>query len=251
MTDPWRQRIDVFGDGRAVIYEGDCLEILPTPAAGNVDAVVIDPPFGVEGGAGHDAIDRKRPLVYGTADMDTAKYVQTVCVPTIELCRELVPVVVVTPGVRCLWFYPRPDDMGCFWQPAGARRGPWGFHTFSPILYYGKDWRAGKGSTPTGYMLNEAAPECDHPCPKPRNAWRWLVDKACRRWGRAMDPMMGSGSTGVACVETGRSFIGIEINPDFFTVAHKRILDAAPLFTQARSERQGDAPLFEGREKPY
>ncbi len=38
-------KVDVFGDGRCILYCGDCLEILPTLAAGSVDAVVTDPPY--------------------------------------------------------------------------------------------------------------------------------------------------------------------------------------------------------------
>ena len=38
-----------------------------------------------------------------------------------------------------------------------------------------------------------------------------------------LDPFMGSGTTGVACVQTGRNFIGIEIDPTYFEIAKKRI----------------------------
>jgi len=41
-----------------------------------------------------------------------------------------------------------------------------------------------------------------------------------------LDPFMGSGTTGVACVQTGRKFIGIEIEPKYFEIAKKRIAQA-------------------------
>ena len=41
-----------------------------------------------------------------------------------------------------------------------------------------------------------------------------------------LDPFMGSGTTGVACAQTGRNFIGIEIDPGYFAIAEKRIHDA-------------------------
>jgi len=41
-----------------------------------------------------------------------------------------------------------------------------------------------------------------------------------------LDPFMGSGTTGVACVQTGRNFIGIEIDPKYFAIAEKRIKEA-------------------------
>jgi hypothetical protein len=45
-------------------------------------------------------------------------------------------------------------------------------------------------------------------------------------FGVVLDPFMGSGTTGVACVKTGRSFIGIELDEDYFNIACKRIQDA-------------------------
>ena len=41
-----------------------------------------------------------------------------------------------------------------------------------------------------------------------------------------LDPFMGSGTTGVACAQTGRNFIGIEIDPGYFEIAQRRIHDA-------------------------
>jgi DNA modification methylase len=44
--------------------------------------------------------------------------------------------------------------------------------------------------------------------------------------GLVLDPFMGSGTTGVACVQTGRDFIGIEIDPGYFKIAERRIKEA-------------------------
>ncbi len=41
-----------------------------------------------------------------------------------------------------------------------------------------------------------------------------------------LDPFMGSGTTGVACVQTGRRFIGIEFDPNYYAIAEKRIKEA-------------------------
>jgi DNA modification methylase len=52
-----------------------------------------------------------------------------------------------------------------------------------------------------------------------------LLRKCPKDW-MALDPFMGSGTTGVACVKEGRSFIGIEMDPDYFDIAVKRIREA-------------------------
>jgi site-specific DNA-methyltransferase (adenine-specific) len=53
-----------------------------------------------------------------------------------------------------------------------------------------------------------------------------LVEKFTNEGDTILDPFMGSGTTGVACVQTGRNFIGIEIEPKYFEIAEKRIAEA-------------------------
>ena len=49
---------------------------------------------------------------------------------------------------------------------------------------------------------------------------RWLVNKTD---GLVLDPFMGSGTTGLACIRTGRKFIGIEIDEHYFNIARRRL----------------------------
>jgi DNA modification methylase len=65
-----------------------------------------------------------------------------------------------------------------------------------------------------------------HPCPKPLKFVKWLIKKGSKEGDTILDPFMGSGTTGVACVQTGRNFIGCEIDPGYFKIAEKRIHDA-------------------------
>lgn len=214
-------RIETFGN--ATLYLGDCREILPTLP--KVDAVITDPPYGIEGGKGGDARNFGKGAYSGLFE-DSPEYIASACVPIIVACLEFAPAVAVTPGIRCLHLYPKPRDMGCFWTPAACTHGPWGMTTFQPILYYGKDWRAGKGALPSGKAVTEASEKNGHPCPKPIRAWTWLVDKVCPQGGSVFDPFMGSGTTAVSCEMTGRKFIGCEIDPRYFDIACRRIDDA-------------------------
>lgn len=54
----------------------------------------------------------------------------------------------------------------------------------------------------------------------------WLVKTYTSPGETVLDPFMGSGSTGVACVQTGRKFIGCELDPHFFDVAQNRLKKA-------------------------
>jgi DNA modification methylase len=55
---------------------------------------------------------------------------------------------------------------------------------------------------------------------------KWLIKSYSNEGDTILDPFMGSGTTGVACVQTGRNFIGIEIDPTYFAIAEKRIAEA-------------------------
>ena len=66
----------------------------------------------------------------------------------------------------------------------------------------------------------------NHPTEKPVNLCAFLMEKFSRPGDVVFDPFMGSGTTGVACLKTGRKFIGAELSADYFATAEKRIFDA-------------------------
>jgi hypothetical protein len=70
-----------------------------------------------------------------------------------------------------------------------------------------------------------------HPTEKPIDLFGYLIQKITDHGQTVLDPFMGSGTTGIACIRFGRRFIGIEIEPKYFDIACKRITEA---------QRQGD-----------
>ncbi len=70
-------------------------------------------------------------------------------------------------------------------------------------------------------------PDREHPTQKPVGVMMFSIEKAKLQEGETvLDPFMGSGTTGVACVRAGLNFIGIEIDPDYFAIAERRIKEA-------------------------
>jgi site-specific DNA-methyltransferase (adenine-specific)/modification methylase len=213
-------RIEQFG--HATLYLGDSREMLPL--VGNADVVVTDPPYGVNLGE-YTGTSRYRNTSYG-AFSDTEEYVRETCVPVIRDCLTISKRLAMTPGHRCMWLYPKPDDVGIWYNPASTNRGRWGFsYTNAFIFFYGKDPKnVGRGMIP-----NSLSGACDpvghieHPCPKPLKFAKWLVDRASLDGDVVLDPFMGSGTTGVAALQLGRKFIGIEIDPTYFDVACRRV----------------------------
>lgn len=88
-----------------------------------------------------------------------------------------------------------------------------------------------------------------HPTQKPVALLEYLIRTYTNEGETVLDNTMGSGSTGVAAMLTGRQFVGIEMDPGYFAIARQRIEDAA---RQARGEfrhiadnqTHGDLPLF-------
>ena len=87
----------------------------------------------------------------------------------------------------------------------------------------------------------EPAEKNGHPCPKPIRQVIWMVNRMTRNKDDSiLDPFMGSGTTGVAAIQLGRKFIGIEREPKYFDIACRRIEQAykqRPLF-EAEPQRQ-------------
>ena len=225
--------------GNATLYLGDCRDILPDLEM--VDAVVTDPPYGVNfQGKNTKKVSRKKQ---GYISEDDHK-------PALE-CFELwnTKRVVLTPGTRNLFDYPKPDDIGVIYYPAGAGLGKWGFNCSQPVLFYGKCpyLQKGLGHRPNSIISYEVAEKNGHPCPKPIRVMEWMVTKASLRKETILDPFMGSGTTGVACMNIDRHFIGIEKEPEYFEIACKRISDAESqgnLFGRERTKpEQVELPL--------
>ena len=62
-----------------------------------------------------------------------------------------------------------------------------------------------------------------HPTQKPVDLLEWLIKSYTNEHDVVLDNCMGSGSTGIACLNTNRDFIGMELNEEYFSVAKTRI----------------------------
>jgi len=200
---------------------GDCLEIMKSIPDKSIDLVLTDPPYGI----GYEYIgyeDTKENLV--------------------DLIKGFVPEVlrvakraVIFSGVQNICLYPQSDWIMSYSWNTTATYGKMGYNQWQPILFYGKDIR-GFGSV-NGILKSDSiklsgggsigflskCPKGKHPCPKPEIIIKKLTARLSNENDTILDPFMGSGTTGVACKELGRNFIGIEISSDYFAIAKKRI----------------------------
>jgi len=162
-----------------------------------------------------------------TAFVDDEPYLDRVVIPAIRMALSLSRRGIVTTGNRHSWKYPVPDDQGVWFNPAGTSRGKWGYQLSQPILFYGKDPRAGKGSTPSScWGHNDSVKHMknhDHPCPKPLKFVTWLILKGSLEEETILDPFMGSGTTLKAAKDNNRKAIGIDLEEKYCELAVKRL----------------------------
>jgi site-specific DNA-methyltransferase (adenine-specific) len=209
-------RIEHIGD--ATLYLGDCLEILPT--LGKVDAVVTDPvwpnvPPGLLQGS-----DRPFELF---ADFCMA-IPHSVKRLAIEMRNDSDPRFLFTvPGrfefIQVMWCqYVMPGYLG---RVLGGNE---------TVYVFGEPVKSGLGRRVIPSVSPKAQPDDrppnGHPCSRALVHQEFVVKWCSDEGETVLDPFMGSGTTGVACVKFGREFIGIEIEPKYFDIACRRI-DAA------------------------
>lgn len=196
--------------GDCTLYLGDCLEVLPTLAAGSIDAVVTDPPYGIsevwKGGASHGwGVARLATPHRNGWDKKPDKRV-------FELINSLDAKIIIWGGnyfelpISREWIvWTKPERN---FSLSEAELAWTNFDAPIRVIDY-----------------RRSDPDREHPTQKPLAVMKYCVEK-CNGSKVILDPFMGSGTTGVACVQTGRKFIGIEIDPKYFEIAVKRIKQA-------------------------
>lgn len=223
---------------------GDCREVLPGLHACVADVLCTDPGYGLDKGKGTLG---KRGRAARVTWSDTVEDVRQTYVPVVKRSLALTGGRgIVTPGTPHCFEYPKPRDIGCIYQPCSPGVSSWGRATWQPVLFYGKDPRAGKHLDPVSLVNVQPAEESIHPCPKPMVVARWMVRRAAMPGETIIDPFFGSGMFGVAAIMHGCSFIGCEINCEYFDEAVGRIqaaLDSQPLFRDVEPQ-ETQAEMF-------
>lgn len=214
--------------GDATLYLGDCREILPQ--LGKVDAVVTDPPYGVN-------------FSYLSHDDSPETYADLIA-PVWDWALVNARVVVSAVSIKNISVFPPPKWMLAWNKPGSTRRNALGgFNIWEPILVWGKA-RFVDDAIVLPDCANHSSDTGNHPCPKPLRLYEWLIGRATKPDETVLDPFMGSGTTGVACAKLGRRFIGIEIEPRYFDIACRRIEAAYAqprLFEEPRPRVQQEA----------
>ena len=234
-------REEVIGDCRLIL--GDCREVLPTLPDQSVDMIWTDPPYGHSNHDGdfnarlntHRGIEGK-PIANDTPDA-MREVVDAALDHAARVLREDCCCCCCCggggPKPTFAWLAERMDRSGLsfFHSVIWDKRNPglgWRYrrqHEMIMIAHRagGKLAWANNDVAVPNIWSGMPPREREHPNEKPLQMVSDFIGWHTTLGATILDPFMGSGTTGVACVRLGRRFIGIEIEPKFFDIACRRI----------------------------
>lgn len=208
-----------YDDGQIAIYNGDCREVLPTIAPDDVSLTLTDPPYGINYKAhahgatgGHfegqsivgdaSAFDPSHLLKFGRCVIFGGNYMTDV----------------LPPSGWVIWSKVQ-DNRWCHGKHSTrslAEMAWTNIHNY--VALYNCFW----AGSPMHRMGEERGSQL-HPTQKPVALMRWIVDRYTEPGDLVLDPYMGSGPIARACLDTGRRYIGIELEERYCATAVRRL----------------------------
>jgi site-specific DNA-methyltransferase (adenine-specific) len=229
-----------------LLYNADCLEVLKGLPPATVDLVVTDPPYEITGTKGGGSINKVKHMVESMKQLRTAKIDKGYDFEAVntELVRVMknINIYIWCNKVQIIdYFNFYVNKLGCKYDilcwhktnPLPAYNNKYLTDT-EYCLYFRKGGYCNPAETEgnryenakTYYIapLNVADKKLwNHPTIKPLDFTEKIIRNSSRKGETVLDPFMGSGTTGVACKNLGRNFIGIELSKEYFEIAEKRI----------------------------
>jgi len=202
---------------------GDCLEVMKDIPDKSIDAVITDPPYGINYQPSWKKWDGSPPdfnsVIGDNEQFDPTPflYFRTVVLFGANYYANKLPI-----GSWICWdkrldsrkdkMFGSPFELAWFKSDNTKRKA-----LMIRVLH------GGVINADSKYGNNEKRL---HPTQKPVDVMKRVIIETTNEGDTILDPFMGSGTTGIACVQTGRNFIGIEIDPDYFAIAERRIHEA-------------------------
>jgi DNA modification methylase len=238
------------------LYHGDCLEVMDRLIADGVkvDLILTDPPYGTtackwdsiipldEMWKRLDLLRKERtPIVFFASQPFTSKLVMSnideykhhwiwqknrgtgfqVAKHRPMMATEDI-IMFANKGKRAN-YYPQMVKL----EKAVTYTSATSSNGTNPLKYFGNDKKVVNEKYPTNTLSFSKVSKVVHPTQKPTDLLDYLIKTYSKEGDIVLDFTMGSGSTGVACVNTNRDFIGIELDENYFNIAKKRIEDAS------------------------
>ena len=218
------------------LLHGDCLKLTKDIPDGSIDLLLTDIPFNISKHSNFKTMKNRNGIDFGEWDKDFDTSCLSLFVPKIKkggslvifhAAEQLTPICEALNGMelkdRLVWQKTNP-------MPRNRdRRYISNIERLAWFVKPGDKWTFNRqNSTYDGCVItypseNGYGFKRYHPCQKNVKMLEELILRHSNAGDVILDPFMGSGSTGVACVETNRNFIGFELNEDYFKIAKERI----------------------------
>ena len=186
------------------LHLGDCLEVMRSMPDKSVDAVITDPPYGI--GIANNPFRQK----FEKQEWDSE-----------PIDREVLHELKRISKYQVIWggnyFELEPSKSFLVWDKCQP-------YNFTSSMCE-QAW-TNLNKPAKMFRHDVKSYQKQHPTQKPVELMAFCINYLPDDVQTVLDPFMGSGTTGVACVQTGRNFIGIEIDPDYYAIAERRIRDA-------------------------
>jgi site-specific DNA-methyltransferase (adenine-specific) len=247
------------GDGRARLYHGDCLGVLASLPAESVDVVFADPPYFLSNGGSTCRAGKRTSVDKGAWDRSQgAEQSHAFNHQWLAACRRVLRPngtiwvsgtshVIYSVGYamqqqqfkqlnEIVWEKPNPPpNLSCRYFTHSTETVLWAARDRKSRHYFDYDrmreLNDGKQMKTVWRMTapgNKEKTHGRHPTQKPVALLERLLLASCPKGGLVLDPFNGSGTTGVAAVQLGHNYIGIDLETEYLDLTRSRLLEAAP-----------------------
>ena len=212
------------------LYNGDCLEVMDKliEEGVKVDCILTDIPYGEVNRAKESGL---RKLKKGKADELTFD-IETLLIKLEKICTGSFYIFCGIEQVSEIRKFFREKDILtrlCIWEKTNPSPINCQYHWMSSIeccIYAKKKKATFNEHYKSCVWRNPVGRSKIHPTEKPLKLFKYLIETSTNEGDLVLDCCMGSGTTGVACANTNRKFIGIELDNNYFDIASKRIEEA-------------------------
>ena len=217
------------------LINGDCIKELQNISDESIDLIVTDPPYKVITGGKNNGRNSKRPV--GILSNNNG-YFNNTPAPK-QYMSELFRVLknethcYIFSNAICLSEMLIEAQLAGFklhniliWEKNNCTPSQWYMKNCEYVLFLRKGdakYINNIGQSKTVHQFNNIIGNKVHPTEKPVDLLKFYITNSSNVGDVVLDPFMGSGSTGVACIQTGRYFIGIELDEKYFNIAKERI----------------------------
>jgi site-specific DNA-methyltransferase (adenine-specific) len=215
------------------LMQGDCLELMRDIPDGSVDMVLTDPPYKVISGGNLSAnrpmgmLSKNDGKIFKHNNIGFSDYLPELY--RVMACRShiylMVNLVNLEDAMRCVREAGFKVHNLLIWNKNNATPNRWYMKNVEYVIFA----RKGKAKT----IFNPSSKTCHafrnvalgrlHPTQKPVELMQHYIENSSEVGETVLDPFMGSGTTGVACKNLGRKFIGIELDEEYFQIARDQI----------------------------